>query len=108
VKTAGLHVALRQNFSGLVSAADLVKNLKDSASLVVCTRKKFFDWGMWIFCEWRHQWSTFRLPWPISAVPEPKPLDSSISLKFLLETRLQSESFDTSDDLLGFLVQKIW
>jgi len=28
----------------------------------------------------------------------------SISLKFLLETGLQSESFDTLDDLLGFRV----
>ena len=27
--------------------------------------------------------------------------------KFLLETRLQSESFDTLDDLLGFQVQKL-
>jgi len=34
--------------------------------------------------------------------PGPKLLDSTISLKFLLETRLQSESFDTLDDLLGF------
>jgi len=29
-------------------------------------------------------------------------------LKFLLETRLQSESFDTLDDLLRFRVQKLW
>jgi len=29
-------------------------------------------------------------------------LGGSISLKFLLETRPQSESFDTLDDLLGF------
>jgi len=33
-------------------------------------------------------------------------LDDSISLKFLLGSRLQSESFDTLDDLLGFQVQK--
>ena len=31
-----------------------------------------------------------------------KLLDGSISLKFLLETKLQFESFETSDDLLGF------
>jgi len=35
-KTAGLHVAL----PGKVSATDPVKVSKDSASLVVCTRKK--------------------------------------------------------------------
>jgi len=49
----------------------------------------------------------FRPPWPTSPGPGPKPLDGSFSLKFLLETRLQSESFDTLDDLLGFLVQKL-
>jgi len=36
-----------------------------------------------------------------------QPLGGSISLKFLLETRLQSGSFDTLDDLLGFLVQRL-
>jgi len=39
--------------------------------------------------------------------PGLKPLDGSISLKFLLETRPQSESFDTLNDLLGFRVQKL-
>jgi len=39
--------------------------------------------------------------------PGRQPLCGSISLKFLLETRLQSESFDTLDDLLGFRVQKL-
>ena len=48
-----------------------------------------------------------RPPWPISPGPGPKPLDDSISLQFLLETRLQSESIDTLDDLLGFRVQKL-
>ena len=38
--------------------------------------------------------------------PGRQPLGGSILLKFLLETRLQSESFDTLDDLLGFRVQK--
>ena len=36
------------------------------------------------------------------------PLDGSILLKFLLETRLQSESFDTLNNLLWFRVQKLW
>jgi len=39
--------------------------------------------------------------------PGRQPLGGSISLKFLLETRLQSKSFDTLDDLLGFQVQKL-
>jgi len=52
-------------------------------------------------------WRTFRPPWPTSPGPGLKPLDGSISLKVLLETRLQYESFDTLDDLLGFRVQKL-
>jgi len=38
-KTTRLHMALHGNFSGPVSATDLVKNSKDLASLVVYTRK---------------------------------------------------------------------
>ena len=49
----------------------------------------------------------FRLPWPTLPGPGRQPLGGSISLKFLLETRLQSESFDTLDDLLGFRDQKL-
>ena len=45
--------------------------------------------------------------WPTSSSPRPKPLDGSISLKFLLETRLKSKSFDTLDDLLRFQVEKL-
>jgi len=49
----------------------------------------------------------FRLPWPTFPGPGRQPLGGSISLKFLMENRLQSESFDTLDDLLGFQVQKL-
>jgi len=49
----------------------------------------------------------FRPPRPTLLGPGRQPLDGSILLKFLLKTRLQSESFDTLDDLLGFWVQKI-
>ena len=47
---------------------------------------------------------------PLLPGPGRQPLGGSISLKFLLETRLQSESFDTLDDLLDFAnlqVQKL-
>ena len=49
----------------------------------------------------------FRPPWPTFPGPGRQPLGGSISLKFLLETRLQSEFFDTLDDLLWFQVQKL-
>jgi len=42
-----------------------------------------------------------------SSGPRSKLLDGSISLKFLLETRLKSVFFDTLIDLLGILVQKL-
>jgi len=101
-------MALRGNFSGLECSTDLVKVSKDAASLLVCTRKKIFCLGSVFFCEWRHKWRTFRPPWPTLPGTGRQPLGPSISLKFLLETRLQSESFDTLDDLLGFGVQKLW
>jgi len=107
-KNTKTHVALHENFSSPVSATDPVKISKDVASLVACTQKKIFCLGVWIYCQWRHKWRTFRQPWPTLPGPGLKPLDGSISLKFLLETRLQSESFDTLDDLLRFQVQKLW
>jgi len=102
------HMSLPARNSGAESGRELFKRLKDLASLLVCTRKKFFAWGVRIFCEWHHTWRTFRPPWPTSPGPGCKPSDGSMSLKFLLETRLQSESFDTLDDLLGFQVKKLW
>ena len=42
-------MALRKNFSGPVCSTDLAKVSKDVASLLVCTRKKFFAWGCGFF-----------------------------------------------------------
>ena len=83
-----------------------VKRLGTSSRLH--SKKNFCLGGGGFFCEWRHKWRTFRPPWPTLSGPGRQPLGGSISLKFLLETRLQSESFDTLDDLLGFRVQKLW
>ena len=73
-------------------ARELFNGSNGSASLVDCTRKKFFVWGLRVFCEWRHKWRTFRPPWPTLPGPGRQPLGGSIFLKFLLETMLQSES----------------
>jgi len=78
------------------------------ASLLVYTQKNFFGWGLWIFCEWRHKWSNF---WSILAHvtwPRAQPLGKSILLKFLLEPRLEFESFEPLIYFLAFLVQKLW
>jgi len=42
------------------------------------------------------------------AWPRAQLLGLSVSLKFSLETRLESESFDTLIDFLALLVQKLW
>ena len=42
------------------------------------------------------------------AQPGAQPLGQSVSLKFLLESRLKSESFEPSIDFLAFLIQKLW
>jgi len=68
-KDTETHMSLCGNFSGSASAIDLFKVSKDAASLVACTRKNFFGWGMRIFCEWRYKWRTFRPPWPTSPGP---------------------------------------
>jgi len=58
-KNSETHVALHGNFSGPVSAADLVKGSKDEASFLVCTWKKIFCLGGAVFCEWHHKWRCF-------------------------------------------------
>jgi len=100
-----MHVALRGNISDPVRVTDLVEASKDAASLLVRTRKNFIACGVRVFCEWHHKWRTF---WPTLPGPGRQLLGGSISLKFVLEIRLQSESFDTLDGLLGFQVQKLW
>ena len=106
-RTTGSHVALHTHSYGTESGRELFKGLKDAASFLVYIRKKNFGWGVWIFCQRHHKWRTFRPPCPTSPGPGPKPLDGGNLLNFLLETRLQPESFDTLDDLLGFRVQRL-
>jgi len=36
-------------------AEELFKSSNGSDSLLDCTRKNFFGWGLRIFCEWRHK-----------------------------------------------------
>jgi len=107
-KNSSFRLPYQRLSSSFHCARELFSDSDGSASLVDCTRKKNFCLGVRIFCEWRHKWRTFWPPWPTLPGSGCQPLGGSISLKFLLETRLQSESFDTLDDLLGFRVQKLW
>ena len=95
-------MSLHGNVSATDCAKELFKPSKNSASLLVCNEKK-----IWVFCEWHHKWRTFRPFWPTSSDSGPNPLDGSILLKFLLESRIKAESFDTLDDLVVFQVQKL-
>ena len=63
---------------------------------------------MRIFCDWRHKWSSFRVILAHVARSGAQPLGQSVSLKFSLESRLESESFEPLIDFLAFLVQKLW
>ena len=89
-------------------ARELFNGSNGSASLVDCTRKKNFCLGVRVFCEWRHKWSSFGVILAHVAWPRAQPLGQSVSLKFSLETRLESESFEPLVDFLAFLVQKLW
>jgi len=82
-----------------ICARELFSGSNGSASLVDCTLKKIFAWGCGFFVSDVISGGLFG--------PGRQPLGGSISLKFLLETRLQSESFDTLDGLLWFRVQKL-
>jgi len=44
-------VALRGNIFVPVQVMNLVEASKDAASLLSCTQKKFFAWGVRFFCE---------------------------------------------------------
>jgi len=63
---------------------------------------------MQIFCDWCHKWNSFRVNLAHVARPRAQPLIQSVSLKFSLETRLESESFEPLINFLAFLVQKLW
>jgi len=84
------------NISANYCARKLFKPSKELASLHVSYENKNF-----FFCEWRHKCKCFRPIWPTSSGSRPKPLSGSIWLKFLLETRLKFEFFDTLIDLLN-------
>ena len=69
---------------------------------------KHFLFGVRIFCDWHHKWSSFRVILAHVAQPGAQLLGQSVSLKLSLESRLESESFEPFIDFLAFLIQKLW
>jgi len=63
-------------------ARELFKGSNGSACDLVCTQKKFVGWGMCIFCEWCHKWSSFGAILAHVTWPRAQLLGQSISLKF--------------------------
>jgi len=55
-------------------ARELFKDSNESASLVDCTWKNFFGWGVRVFCEWCHKWSSFGAILAHVATPRAQPL----------------------------------
>ena len=107
-KTSNFQLPCQRHISSANYARELFKGSNGSASLLVRTEKNYFGWGLQIFCEWCHKWSSFGAILAHVAWPRAPPLGQSIALKFLLETRLASESFEPLIDFLAFLVQKLW
>jgi len=106
-KTSSCQLPYQHHSSYANSARELFKGSNGSTSLLVCTWKKFFVWGLRMFCELRHKWSSFGVILNHVTWPRAQLLGQSISLKFALETRLESESFEPLIDFLAFLVHKL-
>jgi len=65
------------------SSADCARRLftpSNGLASLVCTRKDFFGWGLRIFCEWRHKWSSFGAILAHVTWPRAQPLSQSVSL----------------------------
>jgi len=54
-KTSSFQLPYQRPTSSADCARELFNNSNGSASLVDCTRKKIFAWGVQVFCEWRHK-----------------------------------------------------
>ena len=93
-KNSSFRLPYQRHSSSANCTRELFNGSNGSASPVDCTRKKNFAWGVRVFCEWRHKWSSFRVILAHVAWPRAQPLGQSVWLKFSLETRLESESFE--------------
>ena len=82
-------------------ARELFKHSKDVASLRVCSAKKFFGFGFQVFYEWNQKWGRFLAVFAQVTWPWAQPQEGSISLKFLLEARLESKSLSQLSSISG-------
>jgi len=107
-KISSFQLPYQRPSSSADCARELFNGSNGSAGLLVCTQKNFFGWGLRNFCKWFHKWSSFVVILAHVAWHRPQLLGQSVSLKFSLETRLESESLESLINFLAFLVQKLW
>ena len=108
IKNSSFRLSYQSPSSSADCTRELFKGSNGLASLVDCTRIKFFCWGCGFFLTDVTSEVVLGSFWLIFAWPGAQPLGQSVSLKFSLETRLESESFEPLIDFLAFLVQKLW
>ena len=106
-KNSSFRLLYQRPSSSADCAGELFNGSNGSASLVDCTRKKIFGWGVQIFCDWRHTWSSFGVILAHVAWSRAQPLGQSVSLKFSLETRLESGVFWAFDRLSSVSGSKV-
>ena len=101
-KNSSFQLPYQRPSSSADCARELFNGSNGTASLVDCTRKKIFAWGCGFFVTDDTSEVVLGSFWLM--LPG---LGQSVSLKFSLETRLVSESFEPLIDFLAFLVQKL-
>ena len=80
----------------------------DQLVFLTTLEKKFFGPRLQIFSEWCRKWSSFWVILAHVAWPRAQLLGQSVSLKYALETSLESKLFKPLINFLAFLVQKLW
>ena len=111
LKNSSFQLRYQRPSSSADCTRELFKSSNGLASLVDCTWKKLFGWGVLIFYDWHYKWSSFRVILAHVVWPRAQLQCQSVLLRFslgTLETRLESESFEPLIDFLEFLVEKLW
>jgi len=62
-KTSSCQLPHQRHSSSTDCTRELFKGSNGSDSLLDCTQKNFFGWGLRMSCEWCHKWSSFQPFW---------------------------------------------
>ena len=92
--------------SPLEDARELYEPLKNSWSLLVCTEKKNFRFGFWVFGGWGLKKGSLDFFLIVSLWRHRLHKGSKFWLKISLDSRLEYEALEALIDFLAFLVPK--